>query len=246
MPTAIQPGLRISEGAKIGGKLTYTSEAEQGASIHTVPEGGTVYQTPVPNEMSTERTTNRRTYFPGFDWSGFWLWAMLRNLVTILILGAIALWLAPGIFQKALVQLQQRTLASLAVGLLALVIVLFAIPVVAIGLVLLGLLFGVITLFDLAGMIFGVGFAVYGLAMVLFFTLFLWAGKLLVSMIIGRWVLNRVSAQANVQQFWAFALGALIFAGLAAIPFFGFLFTFLVDLAGAGALWYVWQTRRTG
>jgi hypothetical protein len=190
--------------------------------------------------------TTRRTYFPGFDWNGFWLWAMLRNLVTILILGALALWLVPGIFQKALVQLQLRTLASMAVGLLELVVVLFAIPVVAIGLVLLGLLFGVITLFDLAGLIFGLGFAVYSLALIVFFTLFLWAGKLLLSMIIGRWVLNRVSAQANVQQFWAFALGALIFAGLAAIPFVGFLFTFLVDLAGAGALWYVWQTRRAG
>ena len=171
---------------------------------------------------------------------------MLRNLATILILGALALWLAPKIYHRALVQLQQRTLASLAVGLLTLVVVLFAIPMVAIGLVLLGLLFGVTTLFDLAGIIFGLGFAVYGLALAVFFTLFLWAGKLLLSLIIGRWVLDRLAPQANVQQFWALALGAVIFALLAAIPIAGFFFTFLVDLAGAGALWYVWQTRRTG
>jgi cytoskeletal protein CcmA (bactofilin family) len=246
MPASIQPGLRISEGAKIGGKLTYTSEKEQGGSIQAVPGGGIVYQTPAPDEIRTERMNTPRTYFPGSNWNGFWLWAMLRNLATILILGALAMWLAPGIYQKAQVQLQQRTLASLAVGLLTLIVVLFAIPMVAIGLVLLGLLFGVTTLFDLSGIIFGLGFGVYGLGLVVFFTLFLWAGKLLLSMIIGRWVLNRLAPQANVQQFWTFALGAVIFALLAAIPIAGFLFTFLVDLAGAGALWYVWQTRRSG
>jgi hypothetical protein len=38
-------------------------------------------------------------------------------------------------------------------------------------------------------------------------------------------------------------LGAVIFALLAAIPVAGFLLTFLVDLAGVGALWYVWRNR---
>jgi len=244
MPSPIQPGLRISEGAKIGGKLIYTSQVDQGGSIQIAPGGGIVYQTPVPDVSQTQRMNTPRTNFPGFNWSGFWLWAMLRNLVTILILGALALWLVPEVYSRAQIQLQLRPLASLAVGLLTLIIALFAIPMVAIGLVLVGLLFGVTTLFDLSGIIFGLGFATYGLALTLFFTLFLWAGKLILSLIIGRWVLNRLSAQANVQQFWALALGALIFALLAAIPVAGFIFTFLVDLAGAGALWYVWQTPR--
>ena len=169
---------------------------------------------------------------------------MLRNLVSILILGALALWLAPEVYSRAQIQLQLRPLASLAVGLLTLVIALFAIPMVAIGLVLIGLLFGVTTLFGLSGIVFGLGFATYGLALALFFTLFMWAGKLVLAMIIGRWLLSRTSLQATVQPFWALALGAVIFALLAAIPVAGFLFTFLVDLAGAGALWYVWQTRR--
>ncbi len=115
---------------------------------------------------------------------------------------------------------------------------------VAIGLVLLGLLFAVTTLVDISGIIFGLGFAIYGLSLTLFFTLFLWAGKLLLALIIGRWVIGRLSPQSNVHQFWTLALGAVIFGLLAAIPFAGFLFTFLVDLAGAGALWYVWQTRK--
>ena len=246
MPTPIQPGLRISEGAKIGGKLTYTSQADQGSSIQAVPGGGIVYQTPVPNSTETQRANAPRINFPTDSWGVFGVWAMLRNMVTIMILGALALWLVPGIFVRAQTQLEQRTLASLAVGLLSLIIVLFAIPMVAIGLVLLGLLFAVTTLVDISGIIFGLGFAIYGLSLTLFFTLFLWAGKLLLALIIGKWVIGRLSPQSNVQQFWALALGAVIFGLLAAIPFAGFLFTFLVDLAGVGALWYVWHTRRAG
>jgi hypothetical protein len=120
---------------------------------------------------------------------------------------------------------------------------LFAIPVASIALILLGLVFGLVTLVDIAGMLIGIGFGVLGLAAVVFFTLFGWAGKLALALIIGSWILSRLSPQTAVNRFGAFALGAVIFALLAAIPFVGFLFTFLVDLAGIGALWYVWRNR---
>ncbi len=242
--TTIQPGLRIAEGAKISGKLTYTSTANQGGAIQAVPGGGIVYQTPVPTENRTTRLNQPQVYFPGFSYEGFWLWGILRNLVTILILGALALGLVPAVFQKTVAQLQQRTLASLAVGLLELAVVLLAIPMIAIGLVLLGIAFSLVTLLDVAGIIVGLGFAAYGLGLAVFFTLFLWTGKLVLSLIIGAWILGKLAPQASGQRFWSLALGAVVFALLAAIPIFGFLFTFVVDLAGVGALWYVWRSRR--
>ena len=67
MPAPIQPGLRISEGAKIGGKLTYTSEMDQGGSIQAAPGGGVVYQTPVPDVSRTQRNNQPQTYIPGFN-----------------------------------------------------------------------------------------------------------------------------------------------------------------------------------
>lgn len=245
LPEAIRPGLRIAESAKITGKLTYTSETEQTGTIQTVPGGGVVYQTPDPSESRAARPAQ-----PQFEitrrvmgWEGFWLWGLLRNLATIMILGGLGLWLAPRIFHKAADQLQQRSLASLAVGLLMLVAVLFAIPVVSIALVVLGLIVGLTTLVDLSGMIFGLGFAALGLAVTVFFTLFLWAGKLVLSFIIGAWLLKRAAPQSVVHPFGALALGALIFACLAALPLIGFLFTFLADLAGLGALWYAWKIK---
>jgi hypothetical protein len=243
LPAQIQPGLRVAENAKIGGKLTYTSSVDQSAGIQTSPSGGIVYQTPVPDQRSDSRQTEPVVFRSADLWGGFWLWAMLRNLVTILILGALALWLVPGVFNRALVQLHQRSLASLAVGLLELIVVLFAIPMVAVALFLLALFFGITTLFDLAGIILALGFGLFGLGVVVFFTLFAWAGKLLISFMIGNWILAKLRPQAPVHRFWQFALGALVFALLAAIPVAGFLFTFLVDLAGVGALWYAWRNK---
>lgn len=243
LPPAAQPGLRIAESAKIGGKLTYTSETNQSGSIQTSPAGGVVYQTPVPNQNARQEAQRRTFVPPFFNASGFWLWGLLRNLVTIIILGALALWLVPAIFERSLGQLRQRALACMGVGLLSLVTALFLIPVTALALILVGLFFAVLTLADLAGFFFGLGFLVFMLAVTVYFILFSWAGKLLISYIIGAWVLSKLAPQATVQRIWALVLGAVIFALLAAIPFVGFLLTFLVDLAGAGALWYAWRLR---
>ena len=196
--------------------------------------------------MKTISAVRSRASRPIFVSEGFWLWGLLRNLVTILLLGALALWLAPGVFSRAQEQMKQRSLASIGVGLIMLVAVLFAIPMISIALVMLGLIFSLTTLIDIAGIWFGLGFATLGFAAALFFTLFLWAGKLLLSYIIGSWLLARISPQATVNRFGALALGALVFAILAALPFFiGFLFSFVADLAGAGALWYAWRATKT-
>jgi hypothetical protein len=243
-PESIQPGLRISQGAKISGKLTYTSESNQSGTIQAAPGGGIVYQTPVPDQRNN-RPAQPVIAFPSFVDTGFWLWGLMRNLVTILILGALAWGLVPTLFQTTLAQLQQRTLASIGVGLLALIVVLFAIPVIVIALLLIGLFFGILTLVDLTGIILGVGFGIFGLAVTIFFIAFGWAGKLLLAYVTGTWILNRLAPQSTGHRFWSLALGALIFALIAAIPIFGFLFTFVVDLAGVGALWYVWRNRRT-
>ena len=59
LPASIQPGLRIAESAKIGGKLTYTSESDQSGAIQSAPAGGVVYQTPVPDENYQRRSQPR-------------------------------------------------------------------------------------------------------------------------------------------------------------------------------------------
>ena len=48
--TVIQPGIRVSDSASIGGKLSYTSSVDVTNKLDTVTTGAIVYQTPVPYE----------------------------------------------------------------------------------------------------------------------------------------------------------------------------------------------------
>ena len=52
LPPTIKSGLRIDPNAKIGGKLTYTSQVAQANAIQAAPSGGIVYMTPVPSEKN--------------------------------------------------------------------------------------------------------------------------------------------------------------------------------------------------
>lgn len=242
LPPALPVGLRISEGAVISGKLTYTSSVDQSAGFNVTPVGGTVFQTPVPS-MQRENHPSVVSWRASNFGVAFWLWDLLRNLVTILILGALVFWLAPRLFERALEQVKAHSLGSIGIGFVALAVSFAAIPLAALVIVLVGLLFGVTTLFDLSAISVSVGFAGLSLACVVFYTALLWTGKLLLAFIIGQWVFSKVLPNAAAGRLWPFVMGAVIFALLAAIPYVGFLFSFVVALAGLGALWYAWRNR---
>lgn len=78
-----QPGLRISDEAEIGGVLTYTSPSEQDSAIDIAPEGGVVYQTPIPEEIpKAEKPLSIEVRI------GRWILARPRELVSLLVLGS--------------------------------------------------------------------------------------------------------------------------------------------------------------
>lgn len=238
LPTRLPAGLRIASGAKVAGKLTYTSAVDQSGNIQAAPQGGIVFKTPVPYER--ERTAPQ-----SYPWNpvssfgaGLWVWDLLRNLVTILILGGLVMWLLPRLFQRGVDQLSQHPIGSIGIGFLALVLSFIAIPTAILVIVLVGLLFGVTTLFDLAGIWVSIGFTALGAACLAFVIVLTWAGKLLLSFIIGKWLFSKMLPNST-GRVWPFVTGAVIFALLAAIPIFGFLFSFVAALAGLGVMWYV-------
>lgn len=245
LPPAMPAGLRIGGSAKVAGKLTYTSSLEQSRNFAVTPAGGTVYNTPVPYEREHDRTQ-------GYYWRnvaeplglGFWVWDLLRNLATILILGALVFWLVPGLFQKSLEQVKAHSLGSIGIGFLAVALSFVVVPFAILVVFLVGLLLAVTTLFDLSGMVFTVGFTAVTVACIVFTIVLFWAGKLLVSFIMGQWLISKMVPSAAGSRLWSFVTGAVIFALLAAIPIFGFLFSFVAALAGLGVMWYVWRNRK--
>ena len=107
LPKAIEPGLRVAESAVISGKMVYTSPEEQAGAIKVEPDGGMIYQTPAPNEDSTTITKKPAltVRYPALGW----LADFLRNFVTLLALGALALWLLPAVVQRIVGQARTAT-----------------------------------------------------------------------------------------------------------------------------------------
>lgn len=244
LPPARPSGLTISNSAKIAGKLTYISPVDQSETIKTAPGQGIVYQTPQPQER-IEVGKPQQPAPPDFlaITASFWLWSLLRDMVTMLLLGGLATWLANGVFKRLVSAAHRKPLQSAGMGLLALILVFFAFPIITIALVLLALFFGLLTLADVAGMILGLGFGLLAVVLVVFIILLAWTGKLVLAYIIGQWLLRKLNSPVAEGRFWPLALGAVLLAFLDAVPFLGWLATFVIALVGLGAIWYAWRSK---
>jgi hypothetical protein len=245
-PPARPSGLTISGNAHISGKLTYISPIDQGGAIKTTPGQGIVYQTPEPQDRfqpGRQQNPAPNNFF--INTSTLWVWSLLRDLVTMILLGGLVVWLANGAFQRLVSAARQKPMQSAGMGLLGLVLAFFAFPIAALALILLALFFGLLTLVEVVGILLGLGFSVLGLAGLIFIILLGWAGKLVVAFIIGRWLLEKLNSPVASGRFWPLALGAVVMALLDAIPFLGWLITFVVALVGLGAVYYAWRMRKS-
>jgi cytoskeletal protein CcmA (bactofilin family) len=243
IPPALPSGLRVANSARIAGTLTYISPINQSSTIQAVPGQGVIYQTPQPQER-IEVGKPQQPAPPDFFalTAGFWLWSLLRDMVTLILLGGLATWLINGIFQRVVAAIHQKPIQSAGIGLLAIVLAFFAFPICAVALVLLALFFGLLTLSDVAGIIMGVGFGVLALAAIAFGIVLIWSGRLAVSYLIGQWILRKLNSPVAGSRFWPLALGAILLAILTAIPFLGWIIWFVIALVGLGGIWYTWRT----
>jgi hypothetical protein len=243
LPPPIPPGLRVKEGASIGGKLTYTSLAEQANTIQGAAEGGVVYQTPVPEPVEPSATPEVRYDTPA------WLFVQrmfdrLREFITLLVLGALAAWLIPALLSRWAAQAQAAPLPSLGWGLVTWIVGYVGAFLVALVVIAVAILFGVVTLGGLAGTITGVGFSTLGLAFVIFSLLVGYGSKLVVSLLVGKWVLQRLAPAQAEHRFWPLLVGILIYAAVRLIPIVDWIVAIIVTLVGLGAIWMVLREQR--
>lgn len=232
MPPAIPSGLRVSEGASIGGQLTYSSSVEQSSTIMTQPKGGVSYQAVLTN-------TNVPAPSP-YEW----LWTRVRDFFTVLILGALALWLIPRWTNTAAINAQTKPLASAGWGLLVLIAGYILAVVAVIAVFAIAIAIGVTTLGGLAFATFGLGFGATSLLTAAFTAVVLWGAKVIVSLLVGKLLLQLVAKNYADNKWLAFLIGLIIFEIVAAIPILGFFVTLATVLLGLGAIWYVYYERR--
>ncbi len=236
LPASVPSGLRVLPGAVIAGKLTYVSPVEQAGAIQAAPGEGVVYQKPVVDP--------RREVKEPSPWVTSLL-SFVQTLVSLLVLGGLALWKLPGASQGAVAQVRQKPWASLGIGFLALLAGYAGVFIAALLIILLAIAFGVASLGGLGTVIWGVGLSALALAFAVFQVLVSYGSKLVVAYLVGEWVVRRFLAQNSRPRLWALVIGVLVYALLTAIPYLGGLIGFVVTLLGLGAIWLMYRAGRT-
>ncbi len=238
LPPSVAPGLRIGSEAKIVGKLMYSSPVEQNGAVNITPAGGIVYSQP---QATTTGTTATPVTPPNA--TAEWAWARLREFVSLLVVGLLALWLLPLFFERAAERTQTHPWLAAAWGILvgivgyggALLAVFLLILVVA------GL--GALTLAGLATTAFGLGFSAWSVAFTLFLLLGAYGSKLVVLYPVSHALLEKILPQWNTYRIVPLAVGILFFVLLRSIPYLGVLIEIVVTLIGLGAMWLVFRER---
>ncbi len=247
LPDPVPSGLRVSPDATVGGQLTYTSPVDQADAIQSEPQGGLVYQTPVPGEGDTPPTVSQDNedvnpapvviVAPVFKW----LVDFVRRLGTLLVLGLLAVWLAPRLLALLTGVARERPAQSAGWGLLSIVVV-YAVAALAVILLLsFGVFLAIITLGGLARLIFGVGFTALAFGVAVFSALLGYGSKLVIAYLIGDMILVNVPADRKGRAVWAMLIGVVLYTLVRSIPILGWAIGIVVTLVGLGAMYLLYR-----
>lgn len=240
--TVVPAGIRVSDDAEIGGKLTYKSSQNQAASIAITPAGGIDYEYVPPAESRVDVDETRRVGTSALV--ATWLVKRVRMFITLMLLGGLVVWQLPGLLEKIEGKSRQETLQSFAWGLVSVVVVYLG-AVLAGGLIIAGaIFFGVITLGELAKVILTVGFTSMGLILASFGLLLSYGSKIVVAYMVGKLLLKWIAPKFDGHKIWPLLIGLLLYTFLRAIPLgFGWLIGFTVTMIGLGAMWLTYRDR---
>jgi hypothetical protein len=169
-----------------------------------------------------------------------WGLARLRELVTLLIVGLLALWLVPSLLSRGVERVRAAPLPAAGYGALGLVLAfnLFAVAILLAALLLvIGLWLGVVTFWDLAFILWGVGYSAIGLAVSVFALFVFFGSKVIASYLAGTLILERLAPQVARYKILALFLGLVLYVLLRSIPILGWAIGVIVTIVGLGAAW---------
>jgi len=234
-------GLTIDEQAQIGGDLTYTSPVEADIPANVVA-GNVSFEQVIPEAtvVAEEVVTPTQQVMN-------WLANVLRQLVTLLIIGVLMVWLAPHWTNKVVTFVQEKPLPSLGWGLLTVAAIFMGVLVILFAMGLIAIALGALTFDGLASTVITSGlFIIFGLGLLFGFTVAFFA-KIVVGAAVGRFIFNLFNSKLANNGYWSMALGVLLIVILVAIPYIGPLVNLIVALLGFGAFWQEgrkgWQQR---
>jgi cytoskeletal protein CcmA (bactofilin family) len=233
----------VASGAQVGGDLVFGAGQMQMdgtvagsvlGSTGNYTRGGSVAgseQVSVQQREEQEPTAADRTL------------GLLRQYVSVLVVGLLLLWLAPRLLRGAADAVRQRPLASFGIGIVALIGVAVGLVVVLIVTILLTILLALLGLGPLAGATVFAGIVAMAIIAFLLFLTLTFGAPAAVGLGLGR-LLFRDGGSFG-RAFAALALGVLVVVLVAAIPVVGGWLQLLLVLLGLGALVLAWLSRRS-
>jgi cytoskeletal protein CcmA (bactofilin family) len=238
----VPAGLTVGANASVGGSMEYTGAQE--ASIPSgVVEGPVTYTKPAPKATppSAAEAPKAPAAPLGFASVGLmfvaWLLGLIRNTVTLLIVGLLLAWLAPSLARRGSEILKAKPWPCLGWGAVAF----FGVWVAAMVIVFVsGALAGflaVLTLVKLAALVFAVGMLLASALIVAYVIAAGLLAKIIVGYLIGRLILPRLDPATGAGRVWPLVLGLVILAIVFSIPCLGWVANLIVVLFGLGALW---------
>jgi len=218
----VKSGLRVADTARIGGKLTYSSDRT--FPMGNQAAGGVERKTPEVREERRDDTTSR-------------LLDALRHLVALVAIGLLLVWLAPGWVRRLAQTVAERPGPSLGWGVIACAAIVIAVIGLLIAVVLLAIVFDVLTLGNLVALEIALGaLGIVGLAVA--FALFTsFVAQAVVAVLAGRLILRPREPERFLDWLPPLLLGAVLLGVATALPGIGGLVGLAISLVGLGALW---------
>lgn len=234
-PPAIPAGIRITNTAKINGNLTFSSDSDQSADFKQFTSGSVFYQTPMPvdsHKLPQNQFNLRRSSYQGIS-----IFQGLQRFLTLLIIGALAVWLLLKPFNLMVATGYREPLHAAGWGFVVIAVGFLAVLIIPLVFVLVAILLGFVSL---GGLIFAwlgvVGSAIFFFALAFLFVVFT-LSKLVALLIAGKWLTVHLFPNATENVWIYLVVGVVIYCFLTLIPVVGILVGIAAALIGTGAIW---------
>jgi cytoskeletal protein CcmA (bactofilin family) len=245
IPSQMDLGLTITNDAKIGGKITYVSPQPQSESINVSPDGGIVYQTPVP-DPDDQSAQQQPVVFQDAERGSFgfaagmfitWVWHIVKAFITLALIALLVFWLVPGKFDETVQNLKEKPLPSLGYGFLATIGGTIILGFAFVVLLCFTAFLTVITFGELGFYFFLISFSAFFMVLALFLILTNLVSKIVVAYWVGSWMIKTLSKSPVNSRTMPLIVGLIIYIVLGFIPIIGWFIRYSMTIFGSGAIY---------
>ncbi|MCJ7657526.1 MAG: hypothetical protein MUO67_00090 [Anaerolineales bacterium] len=176
-----------------------------------------------------------------------WLVELIRDFVTLLIIGLVAIWLLPSKLELWAEKLRAKPLPAAGYGLLGLIVAANAVIVVtliAVIILAIGLGLGLITIWDLAFIFWALAFSSLALTTTLFFVFVIYISKVIVAYLTGMLIVKALIPKTANYRIVPLLIGLLIYVLLASAPYIGWAIAIIATILGLGAVGVAFRDKR--